>query len=45
MDPRCKVEELEAKLQRMEQKARGLVDETAQDIQESIGERFMKRFG
>jgi hypothetical protein len=41
---RCKIEALEAKLQRMEQKAQELLAEATQDVTDDTGERFMRPF-
>jgi hypothetical protein len=38
----CKIEELEAKVQRMEQKAREVLTEAAQDIEDNTWERFIR---
>lgn len=41
---RCKIDALEAKVQRMEQKAQELLAEATQDVTDDTGERFIRRF-
>jgi chromosome segregation ATPase len=39
---RCKVAELEAKIERMEQKARDLIAEATEDVSDKVGERVIQ---